>query len=211
MDRFFIFYPLSIRKMEEKTEQLRDIFLSVSDEETVTESQTAGRGSLTDDKSVEERLADELAKLREKFGFETSLSGDERQMVIERFYEGDSDEQLADALECDTETVFRARMELHLVRDEEPPLDGSEVETLQANPDADTAELAAMLETDEEAIKRTRAILEATDKSRRVSQRFTTAFQEILTDTELTDQFASDAHDDGLDDATEGAETDVDL
>ena len=34
--------------MDEKTEQLRDIFMDVAEEGTVTESQAAGRGSLTD-------------------------------------------------------------------------------------------------------------------------------------------------------------------
>ena len=44
--------------MEEKTEQLRDIFMEVADEESVTESQAQQRGSLLPGDSVDDRLAD---------------------------------------------------------------------------------------------------------------------------------------------------------
>ncbi len=197
--------------MEEKTEELRDIFLTVSDEETVTESQADSRGSLTDERSIEQHLTDELATLREKYGFETPLTDEDRRTLIEHFYEGEDDEQLAAAVGCETETVFEARMELHLVRESEPQLDGDALEEVRENRDTDSETLATRLGTATEAIDRTRAVLAATERSRRVSKRFTTAFQEILTDAELTEQFASGAHDDGLDDATEGAETTVDL
>ena len=198
--------------MEEKTEELRDIFLSVSDEETVTESQTESHGSLTDEgESVERRLDDELETLRGKFGFETDLSDEQRRELIEQFYDGSSDSELAATLDCEEATVFAARMELHLVRDSEPPLDDDELDAVREQPAAETGELAEKLGVTEQVIDRTRAVLATRDRSRRVSERFVTAYQEILTDVELTGQFASDTHDDGLDGATEGAETNVDL
>jgi len=43
--------------MDEKTEELRDIFVDVAGEDTVTERQEAGHGSLlSDEDGVEERL-----------------------------------------------------------------------------------------------------------------------------------------------------------
>ena len=198
--------------MEEKTEELRDIFLSVSDEETVTEPQTESHGSLTDDgESVESRLDDVLDRLREKFGFETDLSDEQRRELIEQFYDDSTDAELAAALDCGAATVFAARMELHLVRDSEPPLDGSDLDAVRERPDTDAGVLAAELGVTEQAVDRTRAVLATRDRSRRVSERFVTAYQEILTDVELTDRFATDTHDDGLDGATEGAETNVDF
>lgn len=198
--------------MEEKTEKLRDIFLSVSDEESVTESQTERPGSLTDDgASAEQRLADVLAGLRKKFGFETPLSDDERLTLISGFYDGRSDDQLAADLDYETSTVFAARMELHLLRDSEPPLSDEELETVRENPSVDARTLADRLEADERAVRRSRAVLQAEDRSRRASQRFRTAYREILTDQDLTSQFATETQDDGLEDATDGAETDVEF
>ncbi len=194
--------------MEEKTEELRDIFLSVSDEETVTESQQDERGSLTEEGSVEKRLAEIIETLEEKFGFETNLTSEQRRQLIEQFYDGDSDQKLAAAVGYDEETVFDARMELHLLREDEPELDTEIVEQIQKS----EAEAAAdELGLEPELIERTRAILATRDRSRRVSHRFRTAYEEIFTDADLTSQFASEAHADGLEDATEGAETDVEF
>lgn len=204
--------PMSFLKMDEKTEELRDIFLSVSDEETVTESQVESHGSLTDEgASVETRLGEIIETLRGKFGFETTLDDEQRRVVIEQFYDDTPDEQLAEELGCDEQTVFTARMELHLVRDSEPPLDGSDRDTVRDTPAADPAELAEQLGTDEQSVRRTRAVFETEEQSRRASQRFVTAYREILTDTDLTSQFATETLDDGLGDATDGAETNVDF
>jgi len=198
--------------MEEKTETLRDIFLSVSDEETVTASQTESHGSLTDEgASVETRLGDVIETLRGKFGFDTALTDEQRRELIELFYDGCSDGELADELDCDEETVFAARLALHLVRDSEPRLPEDDLDVLRENPDTDPGTLAAELGTDEATVERSRAVLETVERSRRVSQRFVTAYREILTDADLTSQFAAEAHDDGLSDATDGAETDVDF
>ncbi|MEF8821906.1 MAG: hypothetical protein V5A52_06485, partial [Halovenus sp.] len=161
--------------------------------------------------SVERRLDEELETLREKFGFETDLSDEQRRELIERFYDGSSDAELAATLDREEATVFAARMELHLVRDGEPPLGESNREAVREQPDTDAEALAEELDVAEQAVDRTRAVLATQDRSRRVSQRFVTAYQEILTDLELTDQFATDPQEDGLDGATEGAETNVDF
>lgn len=204
--------PMNCREMEEKTEKLRDIFLSVSDEETVTESQTESRGSLTDEgESVEHRLREVVDGLREKFGFETPLSDDQRLTLIEQFYEGSSDDQLASELDCEESTVFAARMELHLIRDSEPSLSESDLETVRENPAVDAGDLAERVGVDEQAVRRSRAVLQAEDRSRRTSQRFVTSYQEIMTDRDLRGQFATDTQDDGLVDATDGAETNVEF
>ena len=190
--------------MDEKTEELRDIFLSMSDEESVTESQSEDRGSLLG--KSEGDLSAVVEDLREKFGFELSLSDDERIKLVEEFYDGATDDELATTLDLDTETVFRARMELHLLREDEPDLDAEIVDQIRES--TSTAdELAAEFDLSERAVQRCRAVLDARERSRRVSHRFKTAYEERLTDTELTDHLAADATEDGLKEATEGAET----
>lgn len=194
--------------MDDKTEELRDIFLSVSDEESVTESQSEDRGSLLRGSGGE--LGSVIEQLREKFGFELSLSDDERECLVEEFYEGADDDQLGTRLDMDAETVFRARMELHLLREDEPALAEETVEQIRTS-DREAEDIAGELGVDTEDVRRCRAVLAAQERSRRVSQRFRTAFEERLTDAELTDHLAADATEDGLDGATEGAETDVDF
>jgi len=202
--------------MDNKTEELRDIFLDVTDEETVTESQEAERGSLTgNDRSVGERLRGVVEELREKFTFGTGLDDGEYCEIVRLFYDGMDDDAIAGELSCSAEDVFYARLDLHLVRDDDPP--GAEIgeETRQAVRDRlagdSVGAVAEELSLDREDVRRAEAVIESQNRSRRVSQRFRTAFEEILTDTDLTVQFAADTHDDGLDEATEGAEVDVDF
>ena len=119
--------------MDEKTEELRDIFLDVSEEETVTESQTEDRGSLTDEGgSVDDRLREVIDQLREKFGFETDLTDEQRCELVQLFYDDADDTAIADELDVAEETVFAGRLELHLLRDGEPAVDevGPEAELL---------------------------------------------------------------------------------
>lgn len=194
--------------MDDKTEELRDIFLSVSEEESVTESQTESRGSLLDESRGD--LAEVLEQLREKFGFELSLSDSERVQLIEEFYEGKDDDELAAAVGLDPETVFAARMELHLLREDEPRLDEETVELIGES-DQSAEELAGEVDATAEEIRRGRTVLDARARSRRVSQRFRIAYEERVTDAELSDHLTAETQKDGLDGATEGAETGVDF
>lgn len=197
--------------MDEKTEELRDIFLDVSEEETVTESQSEGRGSLTDEGgSVDDRLREVIDQLREKFGFEADLTDEQRCELVRLFYDDTEDAAIADDLGVAERTVFEARLELHLLRDEEPAVDEAVASRLRET-DAAPATVAAEEGLDVEAVERAARVVEAEERSRRVSHRFRTAFEEALTDADLMGQFAADAQDDGLDDATEGAEVDVDF
>jgi hypothetical protein len=201
--------------MDDKTEELRDIFLDVADEETVTESQKELRGSVTESgKSDDDRLATIIDEMREKFTFETDLSESSLQQLVEQFYEGNGDEEIASELSCSENEVFRARMDLHLVREEDPPgasVDETTWERIHDEQDTDATTLAEKLELAESTVERIRAVIESRNRARRVSQRFRTAFEGSLTDADLTNQFAVETHEDGLDDATEDAEVDVEF
>lgn len=199
--------------MDDKTEQLRDIFVDVTDGETVTETQENDRGSLVADEGpVDKRLLSVIGQLRGKFDRQTSLDDEQYCRLVRGFYTGDDDETIAATLGCAPATVFQARMDLHLVRESDLP-DGELESALRAGRgDSETvAELAAAFGREEAAVARAREAVAAVDRSRRVSQRFRTAFEEVLTDADLSVQFTAGAHEDGLEDATDGAEVDVEL
>jgi hypothetical protein len=202
--------------MDDKTEELRDLFLDVTDEQTtVTESQEEARGSLTDDgRPVEDRLPSVIEQMQEKFTFETAWDTETYCDLVTGFYDGADDADLAATLDRPPARVFWGRMDLHLLREADPvgvTIEEATVATISDRADDDESALAADLDVERAAVERCRGVLAAQDRSRRVSHRFQTAFEEILTDAELTVQFTAEAHDDGLDEATDGAEVDVDF
>jgi hypothetical protein len=198
--------------MEEKTEQLRDIFLEVADEESVTETQAEQRGSLIRTESVDDRLSGVVGRMRERFDFRTDLEDESLVAIVERFYDGETDAEMADALEVSPDQVFTARTDLHLLRDEETAVDRSAVRE-HDEPEASNAEIATALGdgVDVDEVARARRALEARREARLVSHRFRTEFEEVLTDADVAVQFTTRAQDDGLEEAAEDIETDVEF
>lgn len=199
--------------MDEKTEELRDIFMDITDEDTVTERQEESRGSLTGDESaVDERLSAVIAEMDEHFGFETKLSDAERCRVVRGYYEGDSDSAIADALDVSRRTVFRARTELHLLRDRdtEAPFDLGRLRDLLEE-DLSTSDIAAKLDVSPTTVRRYSRVIRAQDEARRVSDRFKSEFEDALTDAGIADRLTTDVKEDGLEDATEGTEPESDV
>lgn len=202
--------------MEEKTEQLRDLFLDVADEETVTESQAETRGSLAGpEDSSTERLRVVVDEMRDRFEFDTDLHTEALCRIVRLFYDGTDDADLATTLDITPEQAFRARMDLHLVQEDVGTEYGDELDeaTLdavrEATGDGDGKAVAERVAADRDTVERALAVIEARNRSRRTSHRFRTRFEEILTDADLKIQFAADVHEDGLEEATAGSETDI--
>lgn len=200
--------------MDEKTEELRDIFMDVSEEGTVTEEQAEGHGSLTDvdEETVDEHLLDVIADMRERYDFGTDLSAETYCAIVRGFYEGRDDALLAGQLDMDEETVFSARMDLHLVGedDTDAPLSMAALrDAISSAEGPDTETLAAELDADPADITHYRQIAAAQNAARRASHRFQTAFEDALADADLSIQLTVDVTDDGLDDATEDIESNV--
>jgi len=194
--------------MDEKTEELRDIFIDVTDSDTVTESQEETPGTLVDDEGdVRERVDDVIARLRERYAFETGLTDEELRAVAVRFFEGEDDGTVADALGVDPETVFLARTDLHLLRDDDAA--GVDLDALGEHEGEDAAEVADALDCEERAVGRGRRVLATRDETRRANDRFRDEFEELLADGDLSGRLTEATRDDGLEDATEGMETDV--
>ncbi|MFW6320897.1 MAG: conditioned medium-induced protein 4 [Halohasta sp.] len=197
--------------MDDKTEELRDIFIDATGSDTVTESQSESPGSLTDrEVDVDERLAELVERMRERYTFETDL--DDRRLceLLRAYYDDQSDREIAADLEVDPEVVFTARMDLHLVgeADREAPFDLDRLRRLIVE-EIPLAERADRLDVTEETARHYSEVVRADLRSTRANNRFRDEFAELLTDSDLTGQLARDAREDGLQEATEDIETDV--
>ncbi|WP_225332719.1 conditioned medium-induced protein 4 [Halomicrobium urmianum] len=191
--------------MDEKTEELRDIFVDVSGEETVTESQEDDRGTLAgDEEGVEQRLSDAIDGLRERFPFEVDLGEEALVTVVRRFYDGDDDAAIAEEVGADPADVFAARMDLHLFREDEAdlPVDFGELrDLLDAGADDEAVADEFGVSTDEAG--RYRRVVRARDEARSVSYRFQSEYEDALTDAGLAATMTETIRDDGLREATE--------
>jgi hypothetical protein len=202
--------------MDEKTEELRDIFEEVTGEETVTEKQEETPGTLAgeDDEAVAGRLADVVARMREKYEFATDLSDAEYARVVRGYYEGEDDTDIADALDIDRRDVVRARLDVHLVRDRDrdAPFELKELRRLlNADADLGTSDLAEELDVSASTVRRYRRVVETETQIRSVSARYQAEFEDVLTDAGISHDMTSDIQEDGLQDATEGAEAESDM
>ncbi|WP_128904162.1 hypothetical protein [Halorubrum amylolyticum] len=141
--------------MDEKTSELRDLFVETTGSETVTERQAESRGTLTDrdEAAVDERVRELVAAMRERYDFSTDLDDAAYVRIARgRFEEGD-DEAIATALVeeremdengeeagagvgdgsgaapvIDPATVRDARLDLHLVREVDREVDDAPFE-----------------------------------------------------------------------------------
>ena len=196
--------------MNEKTEQLRDIFTDVTDgEETITESQEDTRGSLErDERTTAERLENVVAQMRDRYEFETPLSDDDLITVAKAFYEDESDDEIAADLGVDADEIFEARLSLHLI--DEADADEVDLAAIRDREEGD-ATLADEYNVNEAKIRRYRRVAMAQDESRAANDRYRDEFDSILADADLSERMATDVREDGLEDATEGMETDVEF
>ncbi len=197
--------------MDEKTAELRDIFIEATGSDTVTERQEAARGSLTaDEERSLERVAELVAAMRDRYEFQTDLEDQTLVRLVDRFFDDADDASIAEDLDVDEETVFRARMDLHLLRetDREAPFDLETLRTRVAE-GADVETCAAELDADVSTVRRSCRVVAAQNEARRANHRFRDEFAELLTDSDLSGRLASDAREDGLREATEDMETDV--
>ncbi|AKH96620.1 hypothetical protein [Halanaeroarchaeum sulfurireducens] len=199
--------------MDEKTEELRDIFMDVSDAPEVTERQAETPGSLVEETDVEERLTEIVATMREDLGFETDLDDAALVTVVRGVYTGKSDAEIADDIdEVSEDTVVRARMDLHLLRDrdEDAPVSLDDLRSLLES-GASVAEAADELDAEESTVRRYRRVVETRAEISRVGDRYREEFADILTDPDLAERMTGDVQETGLEEALEDQETDTQM
>lgn len=198
--------------MDEKTERLRDLFMDVAGGETITERQQESRGSLGTSEQIDEHLQSVIEIMIDRYGIETTLSIDDLVTLVKRFYAGDSDSEISDALEKNVSpgTVTRARINLHLVTedDKNPSFDFESFRAHVSN-SIPIAEIASEFDISETTARRYRQIVEIETERRLVGDRYRDEFSRIIEDRDLSDQLTKEIHESGLEDATEGLETNV--
>ena len=225
--------------MDEKTAELRDLFVDATGSETVTERQEAERGTLVDrdDEAVGEALRELVAAVRERYGFSTPLGDDAYVRVARGRFADEGDPAIAAAIrdrladadgdadldpdDVDAETVRKARLDLHLVRESDREVDALDGDSGPAFAYADLKRLTAAgnsivecaeeLDAQPDIVARYAAVARTDIASTRANDRFRDAFRDLLTDADIEGSLASDAREDGLREATEDIETDVSL
>ncbi|WP_181687013.1 hypothetical protein [Halorhabdus salina] len=201
--------------MDEKTEDLRELFVDVAGTDTVTADQSDDRGTLVDlngldDETIRGRLRAVVEVMAEKFTFEATLTVAERVELVQLFYEGGDDEAIAANLDTDAETVFGARMDVHLFRasDTDASIEWVRLRDRLRETDDDAA-LASELDLAPDAIAGYRRVFEARQEARNVSHRYRGAFRDVIPDADLADRLTADTTEDGLEEAAADIETDV--
>lgn len=193
--------------MDEKTAELRDIFMDVASDETVTERQEEAPGGLADDRGSAERMRELISTMRERYAFETDLSHETMVRIARGFYGDATDADLANDLDMSPETVTRARFDLHLVQpaDLEDPLPQAEVRQAVAD-EIPVTTLLEETDGDDTAIRRQYRAAQTAARMRQASHRFRDEFDELLGDADVADHMPDDVAEDGLREATEDME-----
>lgn len=199
---------------EKKAEELRDIFVEVTDESTVTEEREEERGTLRGEDEIDEEIRGIVDEMRDEYGFETSLDDDEVVNLVRLYHDGASDAEIARELgdESLDKTVRRARIGLHLFRDSDfdAPFEVEELENF-LDEDATNAEIAEELGVSASTVRSYRRAVEARRRSEEADGEYAERFEAVLEDREISERFTPEAKRDGLEGATEDAEVDVDL
>ncbi|QLG28503.1 conditioned medium-induced protein 4 [Halorarum halophilum] len=197
--------------MDEKTAELRDIFIDATGSDTVTESQEESPGTLADESADDEaRVRELIATMRERYEFASDLDDEDLETIVRLYHEDAADEQIAAELQADEEEMFDARMDLHLVResDRDAPF-GMELLRSMYVENIPLEEIADQFGTDEATVAHYVEVVEADMESTRANDRFRDEFAELLSDADLAGGLTDEAHEDGLREATEDMETDV--
>jgi len=202
------------KEREKKAEELRDIFVDVTDESTVTEEREEERGTLRGEDEIDDEIREVVDEMRDQHGFETSLDDEEVVQVVRLYHDGASDAEIAGELGDDSldKTVRRARVGLHLFRDSDfdAPFEIESLEEL-LNEDRTNSEIADELGVSASTVRSYRRAVEARRRSEDADGEYAERFEAVLEDREISERFTPDAKRDGLEGATEDAEVDVDL
>lgn len=196
--------------MDDKTAELRDIFVETTGTDEVTEGQAEERGDLAETEAAAAQVVEVVEAMRERYEFSTDLADEDLAELARLVHRGEDDAAVADALAVDEATVVDARLDLHLVRDSDRdvPVDLDALRELLVD-DVPPAERADRLDADEETVARASDVVAADLEATRANDRFRDAFAELLTDADLEERHAESAREDGLREATEDIESGV--
>jgi hypothetical protein len=187
----------------EKTDRLREIFMDVADDPTVTETQEESPGILQDTSAVDETLSDIIREMKTTSEFQTSLSTTELVQLVRLFFDEYSDTAIARKLgdASRDKTVARARIHLQLFRDTDfdSPFDLDRLRDLLRE-DITLADIAETLDVSASTVRKYRMLLDAEHAAEAVNHRYRRRFEAALAAPEQHESIHNSLED-GLDDA----------
>jgi hypothetical protein len=191
----------------ERTERLRDIFLDVADEPTVTESQQERPGTLQPSATADDQLREIIQEIQTECGFQTSLDLDDLVQVVRLFHENYSDIAIARELGTASRdrTVARARINLHLFRetDFDAPFDIEQLCDLLQD-ETPTAQCAEILDVSPSTVRSYTTVVEAEQAAAATDHAYQRRFNEALTQSDSAEPLQVSL-DDGLADAIDSS------
>ncbi|WP_049947201.1 hypothetical protein [Halarchaeum acidiphilum] len=109
--------------------------------------------------------------------------------------------------------MTEARRDLHLVQPdvEDPSLDLDALRRAIETGDPSEEELVDELGSDPATVREYRRVARIQEEIRRVNDRYRAEFENVIQDRELAERLTTAAREDGLDEATEGQETNTNL
>jgi hypothetical protein len=203
--------------MADRREELQELFESVTGTDAVTERQRHDRGTLSGGGDGRPGLLETIEELRSTLEVESDLSTAALATIVEGFYDGDADREIAQTVSAAHETVTarevaEARLDLHLDRDEErPPEAATEALADVEAGEATVNETATVLDRPAATVRRWLAVRRCLAERRRVADRYRQAFEDHLADREIADRLTASLEDTGLEGAVADQEVDVDL
>ncbi|MFB6086368.1 MAG: hypothetical protein ABEJ84_06130 [Halodesulfurarchaeum sp.] len=212
--------------MPDRTEKLRDLFESVTGTETVTERQRQAHGSLGSETEPVAAIADTIEEMATALSFETALPRSALLRVVQGYYRGQTDGELAEAIRreldpvepgpdpdaIDEKTIARARLDLHLVREDERPGEAAVPHLRDVEEGTETVStVAERLDRTESTVRHWLAVRETQAERRRVADRYRQAFESALGDRDIADRLTASLEETGLEESLEDQEVDVDL
>ncbi|WP_227380603.1 hypothetical protein [Haladaptatus halobius] len=190
-----------------KTDRLREIFMDVADDPTVTEAQEESPGILQDTSAVDETLSDIIREMKATYEFQTSLSTTELVQLVRLFFDEYSDTAIARKLgdASRDKTVARARIHLQLFRDTDfdSPFDLDRLRDLLRE-DITLADIAETLDVSPSTVRKYRMLLDAEHAADAVDHRYRRRFEAALAAPEQ-DEPIRNSFEDGLDDAIDAS------
>lgn len=188
---------------QEKTDRLREIFLDITDDSTVTEVQEETPGTLEANFVSNQALHTIVREMKQGYGFQTSLEIKELATLAQLFYEGYSDTAIARELgnASRDKTVTRARIHLQLLRetDFDAPFDLDRLRNL-LDDEASHATIAETLDVSKSTVQHYHRILTAQQEAEATEHRYPNRFEEALAG-EDSFQSIRESVESGLDDA----------
>ncbi|WP_266081193.1 response regulator receiver protein [Haladaptatus caseinilyticus] len=192
---------------QDKTEQLREIFLDIADNPTFTEDQKEAPGTLGDNSGPNESLRTIIQEIKQEYEFRTSLELEELVTLVQLFYDEYTDTAIARELgnASRDKTVTRARIHLHLLRetDFDSPFDLDQLRDLREN-ESSTEMIAETLNVSESTVRRYHRILDSEQAAAAVDHQYQQRFEAALADSGPS-QSIRKSLESGLDDALDAS------